>query len=1191
MKAVDSAFKQLARRNTQQPTVRVTLILTSGSVVLGKSDIQSVKVTKEINGGKYCIGGTEAATMVLKAFTSSMPRVPETATYKVELGYVDDSGGEHFADYGRFATNSENVVRDGLWTTVTGYDAFYWMDRGGYDFGTADGSKKLSSRSMMGTVTKDTKIKYVSSEWSDTGLSLYRPTGTAREEIGQLAAANCANAVMKDGDIVTLRTPVSTGITLTANDYATGGFTVTTEASVAVSHLKSTFTRTYDYEGGDYERKDNESIECCYPTTSGVGIEINAELFGGGQFSSDSLVSSAKSDLQAMAAVGSKNNGLGRSFKGFSATLFGCCFLEPLDVFSVTDPYGETHEVCALSASWEYDGGIKTVLSASASAEDTAASSSTSSIANLAAKVDDIQGGVLALSKLTVDTLIGDNATFNTVIAGKLTADDAIIGQMFAEKADIDFLNVTVGWIDNGVIKNGAIGEAMIGEAAVTNAKIADGSITNAKIDALSADKITAGTLKTQYLILVDDEGENESIITALNAKAESYPGGVLDGAIVSDESITAAKITVADLKAFNATIGSFDIDDVSIHSKKAFIDDPTSGVFVGTTGFGLGDGTFIGAGLNGKASFDGSTGFTIASGSGAYTSDEGFSVDSAISGFNMNVATIFGDKGTPFMVYADGSVKVTGKNGKIAFTSSTGDLDIKATTLSIGSYAVATEDYTDKTSATAAKTAVTEFDNSLTQVNVFNRLTKNGTLQGIYMSSGNLYVNASYIKTGTLDTVTIKCSNSTNGWNLSTGDFTVKGSKGGISYKASTGDLILSSTNGSKSNSWNLRTGVFSMYGANGGMSLDASGNFAINATTLSIKSSSVATESYTNSKITALKDSISLSVSNASLGNKASITLSVGGTSAEKTIDMSGVRNAFKDDTSAITISAGTVTFNSNTLIVNSSYFKVNNEGKMSATSGTFSGKVTASEGTIGGFTLTGTSMYNGKSSIDANASGVYVGTNGICVGSSTTYTKMTSAGALTAKNANISGAINATSGSFSGKITSSSGTIGGFTLTGSSMYNSAMSLDGDGMTLKSSGSKIGNIGSNNLTGDTSKKGLVFELEANAAYMCWAYKESSTATTYRMVLTYANKDVGDYNAGRLHIDAPVQIYGNLGLNDYKAYGFWIDPDSGGCSGGITGTLQGMLPTSINSSGVVTNWTNNVYLQFRNGMLVKMYS
>ena len=65
------------------------------------------------------------------------------------------------------------------------------------------------------------------------------------------------------------------------------------------------------------------------------------------------------------------------------------------------------------------------------------------------------------------------------------------------------------------------------------------------------------------------------------------------------------------------------------------------------------------------------------------------------------------------------------------------------------------------QTTANNAASAVTTLDNSLDTVGVFNRLTNNGTQQCIKMdSSGNLYINATYIKSGTLDASQITVSN-----------------------------------------------------------------------------------------------------------------------------------------------------------------------------------------------------------------------------------------------------------------------------------------------------------------------------------------------------------------------------------------------------------------------------------------------
>lgn len=78
------------------------------------------------------------------------------------------------------------------------------------------------------------------------------------------------------------------------------------------------------------------------------------------------------------------------------------------------------------------------------------------------------------------------------------------------------------------------------------------------------------------------------------------------------------------------------------------------------------------------------------------------------------------------------------------------------------------------KTVAKIADDAVDEYDEDLTQLKIFNRLTNNGQTQGIYLQNGKLYINATYIATGIL----ADAGNNTV-FNLSTGELTMK--KGSI--------------------------------------------------------------------------------------------------------------------------------------------------------------------------------------------------------------------------------------------------------------------------------------------------------------------------------------------------------------------------------------------------------------------------
>lgn len=56
------------------------------------------------------------------------------------------------------------------------------------------------------------------------------------------------------------------------------------------------------------------------------------------------------------------------------------------------------------------------------------------------------------------------------------------------------------------------------------------------------------------------------------------------------------------------------------------------------------------------------------------------------------------------------------------------------------------------------------------TQTDIFNKLTNNGQLQGLYMQNGQLYINASYMNTGTLSAVKIQSQDGSSSWDLAGG-------------------------------------------------------------------------------------------------------------------------------------------------------------------------------------------------------------------------------------------------------------------------------------------------------------------------------------------------------------------------------------------------------------------------------------
>lgn len=102
--------------------------------------------------------------------------------------------------------------------------------------------------------------------------------------------------------------------------------------------------------------------------------------------------------------------------------------------------------------------------------------------------------------------------------------------------------------------------------------------------------------------------------------------------------------------------------------------------------------------------------------------------------------------------------------------------------------------------------------------------------------------------------------------------------------------------------------------------------------------------------SRIEQLSDSITLEVSG-SLGSNASIILSAGANEYSYEMDLSQIRQAFAEDSTAISISAGLITFNAGTLIINSENFMLDADGV-----------ITAKAGTIGGWTLMHHKLYAG-------------------------------------------------------------------------------------------------------------------------------------------------------------------------------------------------------------------------------------
>jgi len=158
-----------------------------------------------------------------------------------------------------------------------------------------------------------------------------------------------------------------------------------------------------------------------------------------------------------------------------------------------------------------------------------------------------------------------------------------ILDELDADYAEIDFANIDTASIKNlyatsGVIQN--IRTEIIDGKEIYVA--GDLSAVN-----ISGSLINAGTIVANKLLFRTEDG----LYKALNFngefnEVEQDETNSLNGNVIAAKSVTASKILVDDLSAFNATIGGFVIDRTKIHSvAKDTISSPSAGVYMDSDG------------------------------------------------------------------------------------------------------------------------------------------------------------------------------------------------------------------------------------------------------------------------------------------------------------------------------------------------------------------------------------------------------------------------------------------------------------------------------------------------------------------------------------------------------------------------------------------------------------------------------
>lgn len=203
--------------------------------------------------------------------------------------------------------------------------------------------------------------------------------------------------------------------------------------------------------------------------------------------------------------------------------------------------------------------------------------------------------GELDAMEAYIHTLEATYAEIHDLTADRLTAAEANIGDLEANKLNVTDADIKYANIDFANINMAAVEKLFSDSGIIKDLIVSEGKITGELVGVtIKGDLIEAGTLKADRLVILGSDGNYYKLNTDFESMVgvEPVEEDMIHGSAIVANSITAEKIAVDDLVAFDATIGGFHITENSIYSgvKESPIN-TTRGVYMDTDGqFAVGD-------------------------------------------------------------------------------------------------------------------------------------------------------------------------------------------------------------------------------------------------------------------------------------------------------------------------------------------------------------------------------------------------------------------------------------------------------------------------------------------------------------------------------------------------------------------------------------------------------------------------
>ncbi len=200
--------------------------------------------------------------------------------------------------------------------------------------------------------------------------------------------------------------------------------------------------------------------------------------------------------------------------------------------------------------------------------------------------------------EITVNTIESTYGEFRVLTTSKFEALDASIADLETKKLSAKDADIKYANIDFSNIGAAAVEKLFADSGIIESLVMSDGKVTGELIGVtISGDLIKGNTIQADKLIVKGEDGlyhklNIEGGVTTTETLTDEDLQNGLHGSVIIAKSVTAEKVAVDDLVAFDATIGGFQITEDAIYSGvKDFVENGTAGVYMDRTGqFAVGD-------------------------------------------------------------------------------------------------------------------------------------------------------------------------------------------------------------------------------------------------------------------------------------------------------------------------------------------------------------------------------------------------------------------------------------------------------------------------------------------------------------------------------------------------------------------------------------------------------------------------